>query len=57
MMTETAETTDCHRCHGTGSGVYNALSPESTCEVCGGTGIARPAPIPAASTIVRSPLS
>ena len=27
MITETAETTDCHRCHGTGSGVYNALSP------------------------------
>jgi DnaJ-class molecular chaperone len=29
----------CPRCLGSGSGIYNALSPKSTCEVCEGTGL------------------
>jgi len=40
------ETDKCPRCHGTGSGIYNAMSPESTCEVCEGSGRRRPAPKP-----------
>lgn len=43
----TTETANCPRCHGTGSGLYNALSPKSTCEVCDGTGLATPAQSPA----------
>ncbi len=29
----------CPRCLGSGSGIYNALSPKSTCEVCDGSGL------------------
>jgi hypothetical protein len=45
---EPALTANCPRCHGTGSGIYNALSSQSTCEVCDGTGLAAPAQSPAA---------
>jgi DnaJ-class molecular chaperone len=29
----------CPCCLGSGSGIYNALSPKSTCEACEGTGL------------------
>lgn len=39
---ETVTTAPCPRCHGTGSGLYNVFSLDSTCEACEGTGFAVP---------------
>lgn len=38
MNAVTTETALCPRCHGTGSGLYNVMSLESTCELCLGNG-------------------
>lgn len=38
LAVSTSEAERCFRCRGTGSGLYNAMSAASTCEVCGGSG-------------------
>lgn len=48
MNAATTETANCPRCHGTGSGLYNVISLESTCELCLGTGVVPPAQVPEA---------
>ncbi len=40
MNATTMELANCHRCRGTGTGLYNVLSTLSICEVCDGTGVA-----------------
>jgi DnaJ-class molecular chaperone len=51
MNADLTQTEPCPRCRGTGSGIYNALSPKSTCEVCNGSGLRdAPHPVTLAST-------
>jgi DnaJ-class molecular chaperone len=44
MQAEPSPTELCSICLGSGSGIYNALSPKSTCEVCEGTGLQQSRP-------------
>jgi hypothetical protein len=42
MNPDRADARRCPSCHGTGSGLYNALSASPFCEVCGGIGTLPP---------------
>ncbi len=54
MNADLPENESCPCCLGSGSGIYNTLSPKSICEACEGTGLrATPRPEAVAPALVE----